>query len=298
MCEFDSHPRHNNNYYSQQNSTEAGTRIDMFDSIITIGSFQLRTLSVFQVIAFLSCAFIVWYRAREENYSEAKVFDGFLLSFLVGWLMGRLGHIFLAWDKFGWEILKWLNVVQYPGTQLLIGLVGATLYFFFYSKKQKWDAFEVLDWWAQALTMGLVFTNIGYFFAGTRFGSVTTLPWGVIFPGVFEKRHPIQLYYLLFHVLMYKLLNWLEYHYRTFEWYRSGKKTAQTGFVFASFVISYALFSFLNSFLQDSVFLIGETSLDGLIHISLLSLGLFILIYRSNRVLFSFKEMKFFVIKK
>lgn len=270
----------------------------MFETIFSIGSFQLRTLSIFQIVAFLSAALIIWRRSKEENYSEPMVFDGYLLSFLVGWFLGRLGHILVAWDRFGWDVLKWLNVVQYPGIQLLVGLVGATIYFFVFAKKQKWDAYEVLDWWAQALTLGLIWINVGYFFAGVRFGHVTNLPWGVMFSGVFEKRHPIQLYYLLFHIVMHKVLNWLEYHYRTFEWYRSGKKTAQTGFVFASFMISYSLFSLFISLMQSPIFMIGEFVLDGFIYLLLLGLGLYILLLRSNRVLFSFKNKRFLAVKK
>ncbi len=270
----------------------------MFETIISIGSFQLRTLSVFQVLAFLSAALIIWRRSKEENYPEPRVFDGFLLSFLTGWFLGRLGHIVVAWDRFGWDVLKWLNVVQYPGIQLLMGLFGATLYFFLFAKKQKWDAFEILDWWAQALTTGLIWINIGYFFAGIRFGHTTGLPWGVVFPGVFEKRHPIQLYYLLFHVVMYRVLNWLEYHYRTIEWYRSGKKTAQSGFIFASFVISYSLFSLLITLFQNPIFNIRDVPLDGFIYLLLTILGFYILLLRSNRVLFSFKRKKFLAVKK
>lgn len=270
----------------------------MLETIFTIGSFQLRTLSLFQAIAFFASGLVIWRRAKEEHYSEPKIFDGFLLAFIVGWLSSRVGFFLINWDKFGFDIVTWLNFVQYPGSQLLIGLAGSTLYLYFYAKRQKWDAFEVLDWWAQALAMGLIWLNLGYFFSGARFGTATDLPWGIIFPGVFEKRHPIQIYYALFHIVMYKFLYWLEYNYRTFEWYRSGKKTAQTGFLFSIFLISYSVFSILMSFLQIPTFVINDFSFDLYIYSALGLLGGILILIRSNRVLFSFKQGKFFAVKK
>jgi phosphatidylglycerol:prolipoprotein diacylglycerol transferase len=270
----------------------------MFPTLVSIGSFQLQTMSVIQAIAFFASALVIWRRAREEHYSEPKVFDGFLLSFIVGWLSGRVGYFLLNWEKYGFDVFKWLNFVQYPGSQLLVALVAATLYMYFYAKKQKWDAFEVLDWWAQAMSMGLFWLNIGYFFAGTRFGTVTNLPWGIVFPGVFEKRHPIQAYYALFHAVMYRFLYWLEFNYRSFEWYRAGKKTAQTGFLFSTFLISYAVFSLLMSFLHVPSFVIADFGLDVFLYLGLALFGFGLILARSNRVLYSFKQGKFLAVKK
>lgn len=270
----------------------------MFETIFSLGSFQLRSLSVFEVLAFFVTAMIFWRRAREENYLETKVFDGFLLSFLFGWIIARAGYIVFSWQKFGWDLLKWFNFIQFPGSQLLFGLIGATLFLYFFSRKQKWDAYEILDWWAQAVTMGLIWVNLGYYLAGIRFGNATSLPWGIIFPGVFEKRHPVQLYYLVFHIVIFRVLNWFEYHYRTFEWYRSGKKTAQTGFVFASFVFFYATFSIIISFFQSPVFIVDNFVFDLSFNVILLIFSLLILLIRANRKFFSFSEKKFFAVKK
>ncbi len=270
----------------------------MFPTLLNIGSFHLRTLSVFQAIAFFACALVFWKRAREESYSEVKVFDGFLISFIIGWLSGRVGHIVINYDQFGFDVLKWLNVVHYPGQLLSFFLLGATLYLYFYAKKEKWDAFEILDWWAQALTMGLIWLNLGFFFTGILFGKTTNLPWGVVFPGVFEPRHPVQIYYVIFLVILYKFLNWLEFNYRTFSWYRAGKKTAQTGFLFIVFLFSYGLFSLLMKFFQPALIVVGEFSFDTLFYLGLIFFALYLLLLRSNRSFFSVNKKKFFAIKR
>ena len=270
----------------------------MFESLITIGSFQLRTLSVFQVTAFFSAALILWKRGREEHYAEARIMDAYLLSFLVGGAGARLGFILLHLDQFGLNLFNWFNFVQYPGTQLLFGLITSTVYLYFFAKKNKWDAFEVLDFWAQALSLALFWLNIGYFFAGVRFGSATRLPWGIVFSGVFEKRHPIQAYYSLFHLIIYRWLWWLEFHYRTLEWYRGGRKTAQTGFLFIVFILTYSLFSLLMNWLGAPVIQIGQTAVDTWIYVGLILFSLWLLVRRSNRLLFSWKHKKLLMIRK
>ncbi len=270
----------------------------MFKSLITIGSFQLRTLSIFQILAFFSAAFIFWKRGKQEHYSEAKIMDGFLLSFLVGGAGARIGFVLLNFDQFGYNIFNWFNLVQYPGSQLLLGLVASTIYLYFFARNNKWDAFEILDFWAQALSLAMIWLNLGYFFAGIRFGQATSLPWGIVFPSVFEKRHPIQLYYVLFHLIIYHWLWWLEFNYRTFQWYRGGKKTAQTGFLFIVFVISYSIFSLFMNLLGAPIIQVGQIALDTGIYIGLIVLGLWLMVRRSNRVLFSLKRGKLLAVKK
>ncbi|MEA2056682.1 MAG: prolipoprotein diacylglyceryl transferase family protein [Patescibacteria group bacterium] len=270
----------------------------MLQTLFTIGSFQLRTINLFQVIAFVSSAFVFWRRGREEHYSEAKLIDAFLLSLLFGVAIGRIAFIVFNFSSFGWNILDWLNIVQKPGSQLFFVLIGAVLHLTVFAQKNKWDQFEILDFCAQVLVVGLLWINIGYFFEGIRFGLSTELPWGIVFPGVFEKRHPIQLYYAAFHFIFGKYLTWLEFNYRTFEWYRGGKKTAKTGFLFISFLLIYSLFSFLLSFLQTPSLVVADLQLDVWLYLTQFVIGVWLLLKRSNRALFSFKDLKFFALKK
>jgi prolipoprotein diacylglyceryltransferase len=67
----------------------------MFPILFTIGQFHLRTAAVLGVIGFFLSGFVLWRKAREEHYSEAQLFDGFLLSTAAAFIFGRLGHIAL-----------------------------------------------------------------------------------------------------------------------------------------------------------------------------------------------------------
>ncbi len=274
------------------------TEKNMFPTLFTFKALTFHTLNLLQILAFLAASFVFWKRAKEEHYSEVEVFDGYLLSLIFGGLVGRLAFIVFNWSQFGLDVIKWLNIVTYPGTIFLFSLTGAAFYLDRYALKQKWDAFEILDFWAQAVSLALFFLNIGYFLAGIKFGQATNLPWGLVFPGVFEKRHPVQLYLAVFYLGVFKYLGWLEFNYRTFEWYRSGKKTAQTGFLFINLILLTGFIRLVLLPLSLAQFYLGEVALDPWLYLLLLIFGLFLLLKRANRVLFSLKQKRFLAPKR
>lgn len=255
----------------------------MLPVLFTIGSISIRTLNVFSVLAFLAAGFILWKKGREEHYEENTLFDGFLLSFLIGGLVARFGFIVLNFHQFGFDILKWFDMVSANGLNGLFGFAGGTYYMYKYAVRQKWDAFEVLDFWVTALSLAFVLLSLGSFFDGSGFGNATTLPWGVVFPGVFEKYHPVQLYSAVIYFGLFQYLSRIEYRYRTFLWYKSKRKSAQTGFLFCNFLLVYGLARVVLSFLMPAQFVFFNISFDWLIGLIISIFGLVLLYDRSGR---------------
>jgi phosphatidylglycerol:prolipoprotein diacylglycerol transferase len=258
----------------------------MFPVLFSYGPFELRTLSIFLIVAFICSSFIFWRKGREEHYNEGEFFDGFLLASLIGFIAGRVGFIALNYDRFGLSVLHWLDIFAFPGINGMIGLIAATIYLYRFARKNKWDIFEVLDFWVLALATGLTFGYIGLFFDGTAVGKATTLPVGLIFPGLIEPHHPAQLYAAAFFLLLSIYLSRVEYRYRTFEWYRSGKKTAQTGFLVSMFLIVTSLYFFLVSWVKPPVFMLGGIDIDRLLALATFIGGLVLLYSRSGRAFF------------
>jgi len=263
----------------------------MYPILFTIGALNFKTLNLFFVISFLATAFVFWKRGREEHYSEIQLFDGFLLSYLFGLLIGRLGFILINFSSFGFEIVKWFNMVSFPGSNQIVQLIATAFYLFNFAKKKKWDTFEVLDFWATATSIGMFFVYLGHFFNGSLSGKVTSLPWGIVFPGAFEKRHPLQIYYALFYCLLFIFQYWSENKYRTFEWYRAGKRSAQTGFIISVSIIFLSAFSLIMSFISIPTLVVKNISLDVLVSLGALAVGCIFLFMRSGRKL-SFTSKK------
>jgi prolipoprotein diacylglyceryltransferase len=258
----------------------------MWPTLFSIGFFHVSPSWVVSVIGLLVAGFVFWGRGKEEHYSELQLFDGLLLSFVAGAIGARIGFILLHFSQFGWNLFSWLNIVEHPGKLDVVFLIVSTLYMYRFALRKKWDAFEVLDFWSLALTAWLFFTSIASFFAGTGRGKFTDLFVGMVFPGSIEKTHPVQLYFALFYVLLYFYLTWAESRYRIFEWYRMGKKSAQTGFLISTFIIFLSLFSALMLLFRLPEFVIGGWALDIWLYIFGVFFGFRLLLKRSDKTLF------------
>lgn len=257
----------------------------MWPVLFSFGSIELKTKSLFFTLAFLTTGFVFWKKTKEEHYQPEQAFDAFLLSALIGLASGRVGFIILHWQQLGFNLWHWLDIFGRSGYWLDLGLLGAALFLWRQAKKQKWDVFEVLDFWFLALSAGLVLQSLGNFTAGTGFGFETNLPWGMVFPGVFVKHHPVQLYLALFYLGLYIYLYWAEYHYRTFAWYRAGKKTAQTGFLTSVFLMANGLITLLLRLVRPAQVMLMGVGLDWLLGLILFGWGLVLLLQRSGREL-------------
>ena len=255
----------------------------MHPTLLTLGPLAISTKSVFATLAFLTSALVFWRKTREEHYHQDQAFDAFLLASVVGLLMGRVGFVLLHLGEFGKNVWFWLDIVGHPGNSIFVGLVSASLYLFRYAAKQKWDRFEVLDFWFLSLSAGMVLRQLGNFFAGVGFGYETKMFWGVVFPSVFTKHHPVQLYSVLFFLGLYSYLYWAEYNYRTFLWYRAGKKTAQTGFLSSIFLIAVGSFMSLIQLFKPAQLVWQGINFDLVIYLIMMISGGLMLYLKSGR---------------
>jgi phosphatidylglycerol:prolipoprotein diacylglycerol transferase len=264
----------------------------MLPILFALGAVKIYTESVFLAVAFLMMGYVFWRRGREEHYAEDELFDGLLLALVWGVIWSRIGFILLHLDVFGLSLGKWFDVAFAPGFLPLAGVIAGAWFLFRYAKKQKWNAFEILDFAALAVTMAFAIVWLGAFFGGTNFGYNTTLPWGITFPQVFDKRHPTQIYGFALYTVLFFYLSWVEGKYRTYEWYRDKKHSAQTGFLFCVFLIAYGLFGLLLGSLMPPQMVVFGVSLDLPLRGLILVYGCLQLYLRTGRTLFPFRGRK------
>lgn len=75
------------------------------------------------------------------------------------------------------------------------GLIGVIVAFYLFARRYKLAMFDVADFAAPAIPLGLLTGRIGNFINGELWGAPTTLPWGMVFPHAGpEPRHPSMLY--------------------------------------------------------------------------------------------------------
>jgi phosphatidylglycerol:prolipoprotein diacylglycerol transferase len=123
------------------------------------------------------------------------------------------------------------------------GLVAAVIVGFAYGSRQKLllrPTFDALTPLFATLAIGLALSHLA---AGTAFGSVTTLPWGIELWNA--TRHPTQIYELVASLIIFSLV-----------WFRKNPLPAGSSFLlFAGLTASARLF--LEAFRGDSTLIFG-----------------------------------------
>lgn len=255
----------------------------MFPILLQLGPLQLSTNTVLLVIGALVGLFLIWKKTRQEHYEVDAVFDALILSAIVGVIGAKVGHII--------SITPWLSLTGIEtitdaflknGYLEQVGLLTGLGFLYWYLHREKWDAFEFLDFLSPSLALILIFNWVGRFFAGAYLGTVTALPIGLTFPSVFDRRHPLQLYFAVAYLLLFGLLYFFESRYRFFEWYRAKRQTVQSGFLFGFFILYYGLTNAVLSYFSASPLIIISWQMSTILSAVIVGMGIWIIFYRSG----------------
>lgn len=256
----------------------------MLPVLLTVGPLTLRTLSVFLLGAVLVFAFVYWKKITEEHYDEVAAFDGWIIAGIAGVIGARIGGFVWQWLSLA-DLTGWYSAWGAVRYDVMTGMLFGGWVLMQFAARQKWDVWEVLDYWVLGMSLAWAITWLGLFFDGTSLGTPTKLPWGILFPGIFQPVHPVQLYMASIFFGIFGYLSWAEYHYRAFSWYRSGKNSAQSGFLSAVFVLATGVISLLMSMIRPPQLFIGSVAVDVVFYIAMVVLGVWMLIRRSGRTL-------------
>jgi phosphatidylglycerol:prolipoprotein diacylglycerol transferase len=125
---------------------------------------------------------------------------GFVVAVQVGALVGSRALFVFNDGIGGWDEAL---VLSPGGFALNGGIAVALLAAWLYVRGTNQRFWEVADWAAPSLALGIFITKIGCFLGGCCYGAPTALPWGVQFPagslaastfGEHHHLHPAQLY--------------------------------------------------------------------------------------------------------
>ena len=169
---------------------------------------------------------------------EDIIFYG-VLGVIVG---GRLGYVIFYKPMYYLSHPQEMIYLWEGGMSFHGGLLGvlAMVSWLAYSRKYKW--FEVSDFVAPLIPLGLAAGRMGNFINGELWGRPSTLPWAMVFPqsGDGIARHPSQLYQLGLEGLLLFILIW---------WFAN--KPRPTGQVSAVFLMGYGFFRFIAEYARE-----------------------------------------------
>jgi phosphatidylglycerol:prolipoprotein diacylglycerol transferase len=156
-------------------------------------------------------------------------------------LGGRLGYVLFYKAGYYFAHPVEILMVWHGGMSFHGGFVGVLVAVWLFARKNRRNWFEVTDFLAPLVPLGLAAGRLGNFINAELPGRVTDVPWAMIFPNFdSQPRHPSQLYQFALEGVALFLLLW---------WFSS--KPRPRAAVSAAFLIGYGVFRFVAEFARQ-----------------------------------------------
>ncbi|MCH8080676.1 MAG: prolipoprotein diacylglyceryl transferase [Proteobacteria bacterium] len=182
---------------------------------LALGPIKIHWYGITYVVGIVTAWLLLRWRAKnnpligwKQEHIDDMVFFA-TLGIIVG---GRLGSVLFYnlpyYLDHPIDILK----INQGGMSFHGGLIGALLAMLWFARKTNSGFFNVIDFIAPVVPIGLGCGRIGNFINGELWGTPSALPWAMIFPdpragGI--ARHPSQLYEALLEGFLLFVILWL-----------------------------------------------------------------------------------------
>jgi phosphatidylglycerol:prolipoprotein diacylglycerol transferase len=263
--------------------------VDLNPIAISLGPVQVRWYGIMYVVGIA----IAWWLANRRRATgrlpvSADQFSDLTFYIALGVILGgRIGYmVFYDTAELIHHPLSLFRVWE-GGMSFHGGLLGVLLAVLWWTRRNKLNFFDVVDFIAPVVPIGLGLGRLGNFIGGELWGRHTDLPWGMIFPRALESlgkpneelyqmylageldraaRHPSQLYeFCLEGVVLFAVL-----------WIYSRKPRPRYA-VSGLFALLYGIFRFSVEFVREPDVQLGFVAFDWLTMGQILSLPLILI---------------------
>ena len=215
--------------------------INNFDPVaFQIMSFEIRWYS----LAYIFGIIIGWLLCKKIFIKDTKInekFDDYLTYSILGIIIGgRLGYILFY--NFNYYLNNFFDIfkIWHGGMSLHGGLLGIIIASILFAKKNNQNPFIYMDLVSLVAPIGIFFGRLANFINSELYGTVSNVPWSVIFVKVDNlTRHPSQLYEAFLEgVILFLLL----------IYFRKKNYLLKPGTISGLFLIFYSKFRFFVEF--------------------------------------------------
>ncbi len=217
--------------------------INNFDPIaFQIMSFEIRWYSLAYILGIV-VGWILCKKIFIKNSDISEKFDDYITYLIIGIILGgRIGYI--VFYNFSYYLDNFLDIfkIWQGGMSFHGGLLGVIVSSFIFAKKNNQNPFFYLDQVSLVAPVGIFFGRLANFINSELYGTVSEVPWSVIFIKVDNlSRHPSQLYeailegLILFIILIY---------------FTNKNYLNKPGLISGLFLIFYSIFRFFIEFFR------------------------------------------------
>jgi phosphatidylglycerol:prolipoprotein diacylglycerol transferase len=207
---------------------------------LSLGSLNIHWYGLMYLVGFLGAWLLGRYRATRNGWSNDQIDDLIFYAAMGVVLGGRIGYVlFYNFPAFMDNPIILIKIWQ-GGMSFHGGLLGVLIAMYLFGKKYKHSFFEVTDFIAPLVPIGLGAGRVGNFINGELWGKPTDSVFGMLVPGLGElPRHPSQLYEAASEGVLLFLILWF---------YSSKPKPTMA--VSGLFLIGYGVFRFSVEFVR------------------------------------------------
>jgi len=215
-----------------------------------IGPLPVHWYGLMYLVGFAGGWWLGTVRARRPNsdWTPEQVTDGLFYVALGVVLGGRVGFtLFYGWDALLDDPLMLFRIWD-GGMSFHGGFLGVMFAMWLFNRKYHKRFFDLMDYVAPLVTIGLGAGRLGNFINGELWGRVSDVPWAMVFPQAGpEPRHPSQLYeFFLEGVVLFIIL-----------WMFSAKPRPRMA-VSGLFALCYGVFRFAVEFFRQPDWFMGD----------------------------------------
>lgn len=175
------------------------------------GPFKIRWYGISYVIGILLAWWLLRLRAARYHFTHEQVAD-LIFYATVGIIVGgRLGSVLFYNLPYYLHHPLEIIMVNHGGMSFHGGLIGVLLATWYFGRKINKSFFEISDFLAPVVPVGLFFGRIANFINGELWGAPSNLPWAMVFPDPMAggvARHPSQLYEALLEGVLLFIILW------------------------------------------------------------------------------------------
>ncbi len=237
---------------------------------VSLGPLKVHWYGLMYLVGFACAWWLGTLRARKSGglWQPEQLSDMVFYGAMGVVLGGRFGYVvFYNFDYFLQNPL-WLFSIWEGGMSFHGGLLGVLIAMWLYARKFDKSFFQITDFIAPLVPIGLGTGRLGNFIGGELWGRVTDVPWAMIFPRDPSQlpRHPSQLYqFALEGVVLFSIL-----------WWFSAKPRPRMA-VSGMFLLIYGLARILVEFVREPDTQLGFIAFDWLTMGQILSLPMVLL---------------------